>query len=273
MERRRYRVACAAAFALLVVVAIGCTSPGQAYGYLDVKFSGVLAATPAQPAVNKALSLGFTIRNTYNQPLSGITYRVFPVTSLTPTLTLGTQIGTDVTVSIPAYGSLYQTAAIPAQATAGDYSYAVVLDQSNTIAEQDETNNTAVITLTVADLDIAFGTPSASVDTPPVSPGNLTLHFVITNTANADAAAPLPANVTYVITIDADPTPIVTTPGTPASPATVATGTSVPVTVTVPRPAGPTAVSSHTYTITLSSSVTESSTTNNTAIATVPVAN
>lgn len=269
MERRRYRAVCAAAFALLVVVAIGCTSPGQAYGYLDVKFSGVLAATPAQPAVNKALSLGFTIRNTYNQPLSGITYRVFPVTSLTPTLTLGTQIGTDVTVSIPAYGSLYQTAAIPAQATAGDYSYAVVLDQSNTIAEQDETNNTAVITLTVADLDIAFGTPSASVDTPPVSPGDLTLHFVITNTANADAAAPLPANVTYVITIDAVVMPITPVTSTLSSPVTVASGVSVPATVTVARPA----IGSHTYTITLTSSVSESSTTNNTAIATVPVAN
>jgi CARDB len=268
---RRWQSVLVAAMVLIAVMISGCTSPGAPFSYLDVKVSVGPSASPAQPVVGQATSINFTIRNTWNQPLTGVAWELRENTDpLVPTS--GAIITSGVT-DIVAFGSSAQTFALGGL-TKGTHTYAVIVDPANVIAEEVEINNTAQLSVLVADQDISFGSP-APVITWPSSPNitdQPTLTFTIFDTVNVAQVAPSAVSVPYAITVNGVALSLIAS--TPASPVTMTpVGVTPPVTqVTVTLPALGTA-GSFIYTITLSpASGDDSVTTNNvtTVVVSIP---
>jgi hypothetical protein len=248
---------------LTILLCAGCTSPGSPFGYKDVKVSAGPSTSPAQPVVGQATTISFTIRNTWNNPLSGVTWELWETGSSPAMVTSGT-------VDIVAFGSTARTHVI-ASPTKGSHTYEVRVDTAAAIVEDDETNNTSgSLTVLVADQDIAFSaSPAPSyVLGSPAATSPITLNFTLTNTVNP-AQTVLPAAVSVPISITLNGSPISPTSTTPAFPVSVAPNSTTAVTVTLP----PTnSAGTFVYTITLSPAVgDDSNTANNTANVTVVI--
>ena len=248
---RRWQSVMVAATVLIAVVVSGCTSPGTSFAYLDVKISGSPSTSPAQPVVSQATSINFTIRNTWNQALTGVAWELRENTDpLVPTS--GSVVTSGVT-DIVAFGSSTHTFALGGLVK-GTHTYAVIVDPANVIAEEVENNNTAQLSVLVADQEISFGSP-APVITWPSSPNitdQATLTFIILDTVNVAQTTPSALSVPYAITING--VALSSIAATPTSPVTITpTGVTPPVTqvVTVTLPALGSA-GSFIYTITLS---------------------
>ena len=256
----------------VVLACVGCTSPGTNYGYLDVLIQPTATSSVAQPSTSQAFVITFPVRNTHDQALT-VAYDIRQLALPTDLPTSGSSVQTG-TLSIPAFGTVNATLSLPAKA-AGSYTWSIVLDPTNLIAERNETNNTAVITVSVADFDVFFGSPAPTVTVPPTAMADLILDLAITNTNNVGAAAPTSASVNVAITIDGAGAVTVTSimAGAPLAtvtpPFVVGAGTTVPVRITVQRPA----IGNHTYTIVLTPTVADSNVPNNTVIVSTPVAN
>ncbi len=267
---RRWQSVVIAAMVLIVVIMSGCTSPGTPFSYLDVKISVGPSASPAQPVVGQATSINFTIRNTWNQPLTGVAWELRENTDpLVPTS--GAIITSGVT-DIVAFGSSAQTFALGGLAK-GTHTYAVIVDPANVIAEQNETNNTAQLSVLVADQDLSFGSP-APVITWPSTPNitdQPTLTFTILDAVNVAQTTPIAVSVPYTITVNGVTllSPITATPASPVSinPIGITPPVTQVVTVTLP-PLG--SVGSFVYIITLSPAAGDDSVTTNN-IATVVI--
>jgi hypothetical protein len=258
---------------VVVVALVGCTSPGSKFSYQDVKISFGPSASPSQPVVSQATTISFTVRNTWDKPLTGVAWELRETGTSPATLATGT-------VDIVAFGSTSQ-AFIIANPTKGTHTYEVVVDPANSIAEQDETNNTSgTLTLLVADQDISFDSSAPTI----TGPGGaaltstdtatpLTLTFTLLDTVNAAQTTPVAVDVPYAILLNG----VAVTPvsASLASPVNVdPTGVTPPVTqvVTVTLPATGSA-GSFVYTITLSPAAGDDRViTNNTAtvIVTIP---
>ena len=256
---RRWQSIVVAAMVLVAVVVSGCTSPGTPFSYLDVKISVGPSASPAQPVVGQATSINFTIRNTWNQPLTAVAWEIRENSDpLVPTS--GPVIASGVT-DIVAFGSSAQTFALGGLAK-GTHTYAVIVDPANVIAEQNESNNTAQLSVLVADQDLSFGSP-APVITWPSTPNitdQPTLTFTILDTVNVAQTTPMTVIVPFNITVNG----VALSPIT-ASPVTInPTAVTPPVTqvVTVTLPALGSA-GSFIYTITLSPAAGDDSVTTN----------
>ena len=273
MNVRRWQSIFVAATVLIAVVVSSCTSPGTSFAYLDVKISIGPSTSPAQPVVGQATSINFTIRNTWNQALTGVAWELRENTDpLVPTS--GSVITSGVT-DIVAFGSSAHTFALGGL-TKGTHTYAVIVDPANVIAEEVESNNTAQLSVLVADQEISFGSP-APVITWPSSPNitdQATLTFTILDTVNVAQTTPSAVSVPYAITVNGVAlSPIA---ATPTSPVTITpTGVTPPVTqvvtVTVTLPALGSA-GSFIYSITLSPAAGDDRvTTNNITTVTVSI--
>lgn len=257
---------------LIATLMAGCTSPGTPFAYLDLKVSIGPVATPLQPVVGQATTLGFNLRNTWNQPLTGVAWEVHQNSD--PLLPTSGPVIASGTVDLPAFGASAQSIPIDTT-TKGTYTYAVIIDPLNAVAEQDETDNAAQTTVVVADQDLSFGTPAPTI----TGPGGaaltsadtatpLTLTFTVLDTVNAAQTAPGAVTVPYTIVLNGvDITPA-------SSTVTIdPTGVTPPVTatVTVTLPATGSA-GSFVYTITLvPADGDDSVTTNNTATVVVTI--
>lgn len=223
---------------LVTTVLVACSSPGQAFAYKDLKVSSGPGISTLQPAVDQDVTFSFVLRNTWNQPLTGVAWELRE-TGTTPGLVAS---GTS---DIAAFGSSSQSHVLAGPLPKGTHTYEVVIDPANTVAEQDEGNNTSgTLTVVVADQDIAFSGPAVvtpgSAPSPPPSGQPFTIAFTLTNTLNANAASPGGAiTVPYEITDSSD---TVVTPTNPVPPLTVSvpggtTGSPGTATVTVTMPA------------------------------------
>jgi CARDB len=256
---------------VVVIALIGCTSPGSKFSYKDVKVSFGPSASPVQPVAGQATTISFTVRNTWDKPLTGVAWELHE-TGTSPAIATGT-------VDIVAFGSTSQTFII-ASPTKGTHTYEVVVDPANSIAEQDETNNTsATLTVLVADQDISFGStaptitgPGGAALTSADTATQLTLTFTLLDAVNVAQTSPIAVDVPYGILLNG----VAVTPvsASLASPVHVdPTGITPPVTqvVTVTLPATGSA-GSFVYTITLSPADGDDSvTTNNTATVVVTI--
>jgi len=256
--------------AFLVAAALaGCSSPGSTFSYKDVKTSFGPSASPTQPVVGQATTISFTLRNTWDKPLTGVAWELRETTDPMNVVVLdGSDVGDP--VDIVAFGSSAQSFIITSP-TKGTHTYEVVVDPANSIAEADETNNTsATLTVLVADQDIAFGTPAPAVVLgSPASTSSSTLTFTIANTVNPAQTSPdASVSVPFDITMNgaAIAPPFV---ATPSSPATVNANGTTNVSVTLP----PTnSAGTFVYTITLSpADGDDSNTGNNTSSVTVVI--
>jgi hypothetical protein len=256
---RRWQSVVVAAMVLVAVVMSGCTSPGTPFSYLDVKISVGPTASPAQPVVGQATSINFTIRNTWNQPLTAVAWEIRENSDpLVPTS--GPIIASGVT-DIVAFGSSAQTFALGGLAK-GTHTYAVIVDPANVIAEQNESNNTAQLSVLVADQDLSFGSPAPLITWPstPNITDQPTLTFTILDTVNVAQTTPMTVIVPFTITVNG----VALSPIT-ASPVTInPTAVTPPVTqvVTVTLPALGSA-GSFVYIITLSPAAGDDSVTTN----------
>ena len=242
---------------LTALLCAGCTSPGSPYTYKDVKVSFGPSASPAQPVVGQSTTISFTIRNTWNQPLSGVTWQLWE------TGTAPTQVAQG-TVDIVAFGSTAQSQVLTSP-TKGSHTYEVRVDTAAAIAEDDETNNTSgTLTVLVADQDIAFSTSPAPafVLGSPAATSPITLTFTLTNTVNA-AQTVLPAAVS--VPFDNTLNGAAISPAfvaTPSSPASVAPNGTTAISVVLPATGS---AGTFVYTITLSPAVGDDSNTSNNA--------
>lgn len=251
---------------LCVVVAVtwlcGCSSPGTAFAYKDLKISIGPGASPAQPVIGQATTISFTLRNTWNQPLTGVAWELRETTSGSTVLDTGT-------VDLVAFGSSAQSFVITSP-TAGTHTYEVVIDPANAVAEDDESNNTSSeLTVLVADQDIAFGSPAPAVTWPstPNTTDQATLTFVIANTVDTDQASPA-ANISVPFDITRNGAAFAFT-ATPTSPTTVNADGTTSVSVVLPAT---TSAGTFEYTITLSpADGDDNNTGNNTATVTVVI--
>ncbi|MBA3698353.1 MAG: hypothetical protein H0W78_05840 [Planctomycetes bacterium] len=250
---------------LTALVIVACSSPGQPFAYLDVKVSGGPTATPSQPVIGQATTIRFTVRNTWNQPLTGVVWELRETSAPASTLTSGT-------TDLIAFGSSVHEFVI-ASPTAGTHTYEVVVDPGNLVVEQDETNNTSgTLTVLVADQDIAFDTVTAPAVTWPAMGMGMgsphvddahTLTFTITNTLNPAQLSPA-ATISVPFTITRNDVAVAYT-ATPTSPATVAAQSGVTpgsTAVSVNLPATGSA-GAFVYTITLSPAEGDDNRTNN----------
>lgn len=251
---------------LCVIVAVtllcGCSSPGTAFAYQDLKVSVGPNASPAQPVIGQATTISFTLRNTWNQPLTDVAWELRETTSGSTVLSSGT-------VDLAAFGSSAQTFVI-ASPTAGTHTYEVVIDPADAVVEDDESNNTSdELTVLVADQDIAFGTPAPAITWPstPNTTDQPTLTFVIANTVDDDQASPA-ANISVPFDITRNDAAIAFT-ATPTSPATVNADGTTSISVVLPATGS---AGTFEYTITLSpADGDDSNTTNNTVTVTVVI--
>jgi hypothetical protein len=254
-----------------------CVAPGKPYSYLDLKFISGTSVTPGLPAENQPATIAFTVFNTDLKPLSNVSWRAYE--------TIAPALPPAVPPATPAFASggpltlaAYEqrTVTFPTGGRpAGTYTYTIFLDPDNLIGEREEGNNARSVSLLVADLDVAFDVLAPpSVDAIPLT-GDLTLRFAVTNTNNVGVAAPVATSVGYQIYLDDGASPpvtaaIVPTSANQPSPVVVpANTTSSQIVVTVPRPTPGT----HTYTIVLTSSIAEWSTTDNTTMVITPTVN
>jgi CARDB len=176
--------------------------------------------------------------------------------------TSGPIIASGVT-DIVAFGSSAQTFALGGLAK-GTHTYAVIVDPTNVIAEQNETNNTARLSVLVADQDLSFGSPAPLITWPstPNITDQPTLTFTILDTVNVAQVAPSAVSVPYAITVNGVALSLIAP--TPTSPVTMTpVGVTPPVTqVIVTLPALGTA-GLFIYTITLSPAAGDDSVTTN----------
>jgi hypothetical protein len=247
---------------VITVVLVACSSPGDSFAYKDLRISLGPSATPAQPVIGQSTTLAFTLRNTWNQPLTGVAWELRETTSGSVVLTNGT-------VDLAAFGSSAHSFVITSP-TQGTHTYTVVIDPLDAVNdEQDEGNNTSeILTLVVADQEIAFGSPAPAVTWPttPNTTDQPTLSFVISNTVDSDQPSPAASiSVPFSVTLAGNP---VGTP-TPSSPATVNADGTTAVSVLLPATGS---AGSFVYTITLSpADGDDQSTGNNTATVTVVI--
>lgn len=230
-----------------------CSSPGTPFAYRDLKVSLGPTSSPAQPATTQTSTISFTLRNTWNQPLTGVKWVLRDVTDPMNPLV----VDEDDTVAIDAFDRVVIEVALGTQ-SAGTRTYAVEVDPDDTHLEEDETNNTSgTLTVVTADQDIAFGTPAAAIaPASPTSAQDLTLTFTISHTVHAALTPPgsavsVPYSITVQNTPDDTPVPVVPVSATPASPANVDPAVTNPQPVSVTLPATGSA-GTFIYTITLS---------------------
>lgn len=230
-----------------------CSSPGTPFAYRDLNVSLGPTSSPAQPATTQTSTISFTLRNTWNQAVTGVKWQLRNITDpLNPVVE-----DEDDTVVIAAFGRTVIDVPLGTQ-SAGTRIYEVVVDPDNTHPEEAETNNTsAALTVITADQDIAFGTPAASITpTSPTSAQDLTLTFTISHTVHAALTPPgsavsVPYSITVQNTPDDTPVAVVPVSATPASPANVDPAGTNPQPVSVTLPATGSA-GTFIYTITLS---------------------
>ena len=242
---------------------VACNSPGTPFAYKDVKVSFGPSASPIQPVVGQSPTISFTIRNTWNQPLSGVTWQLWETSSSPTMLTSGT-------VDLVAFGSIAQTYLLITSPAKGSHTYDVRVDTAGAIAEDDETNNTsATLTVLVADQDIAFSTSPAPayVLGSPAATSLVTLTFTLTNTVNPAQTIMSPAvSVPFDITLNG----VAISPAfiaTPSSPVNVMPNATTAISVTLPATGS---AGTFVYTITLSpADGDDNNTTNNTFSVTV----
>jgi hypothetical protein len=224
-----------AGLVMMVAALAACSSPGEPFAYRDLKFSASPSAFPSQPATTPAVTIGFSLRNTWNQPLSAVAWELRDTTDA-----LNVTVVASGTADIAAFASSTQSVPLPALTPAGTRTYVAVVDPANGVAEEDEGNNTsAVLTVLVADQDISFGTPAPAITWPsagtaPLTTDPLTLTFAIQDTVNAAQPAPTAIPVPYSITVNG--AAVVPTSATHASPATVDPAGTNPLSVTVTLP-------------------------------------
>lgn len=210
-----------------------CTSPGKPFAYRDLKVSLGPTSSPAQPATSQTSTISFTLRNTWNQPVTGVKWELRDTTDPLNVLV----VDEDDTVIIPAFDRVAINVALPAQ-SASKRTYVVVVDPDNTQAEADEANNSSTtLTVVTADQDLAFATGASApaiVPGSPASTSSSTLTFTITNTVNAAQTTPVASiNVPFDITVNgAAITPAFV--ATPSSPAAVSANSATPVSVVLP---------------------------------------
>ena len=222
--------------ALGALSAVACTSPGKPFAYRDLKVHRTPTSTPAQPATTEATTISFSLRNTWNQPVTGVKWELRDITDPLNVVV----VDDDDTVDIAAFDRTDINVPLAAQG-GGTRIYVVVVDPDNTQPEEDESNNTSdELTVTTADQDIAFsGTPIVTLGSP-ASSSDFTIAFTLSSTLHAQATSPGSAiSVPYEVTDAAD---VVVTPVDPASPLTVTvpggvTGTPGTITVTLTMPA------------------------------------
>lgn len=226
-----------------------CTSPGKPFAYRDLNVSLGPTSTPAQPATSQTSTISFTLRNTWNQPVTGVKWVLRDTTDDLNVVV----VDEDDTVAIAAFDRVVIDVDLGVL-SAGIRTYEVAVDPDDTHAEEDETNNTSTtLTVVTADQDIAFsGTPTVTLGSP-ASTSDFTIAFTLTSTLHAQATSPGGAITTpYEVTDSADG---VVTPVSPASPLTVTvpggtTGVPGSTTVTLTMPATGSA-GTFVYTITL----------------------
>jgi hypothetical protein len=224
--------------ALVVIAALAsCVSPGKRYAYLDVKFGGGPVAAPVQPAVNQSTTVTFSIRNTFNEPLIGVTWSaaITDATGATASFPLAPASGT---VDIDAFSSVDQSVSFTPTA-AGTYTVTVTLDPAGAIAERDETNNIGSVAVVVADHDLSFGQPLATIydsvtPSTPHSSDNLTLTFAIADTLNPGHSGATTVTANYSVLLNGAPVGLVSS--SPASGFTIDGAASSPTLVTVTLP-------------------------------------
>lgn len=262
---------------IAVALLVGCVSPGKRYGYLDIKFSASPVATPVQPAVNQPTTVTFSIRNTFDEPLMGVAWSA-AITDANGAVAAFPFAPSSGTVAIDAFGSVVQSLSFTPTAP-GTYTVTVTLDPANAIAERDETDNVGTLTVVVADHDLAFGAPLATIldsVTPatPHSADNLTLTFAIADTLNPGHTGLTTVIANYAILLNGAPIGLVSSSPTSGFTSDGAATSPTLVTVTLP-PTG--SAGTFVYTINLSATPpeAESSLTNNsvTLLFTVPAGN
>lgn len=256
--------------AVMVTVAAmlfgGCTVPGDAYAYVDVRIGGAVQSSTAWPAAGQTFTLSVPVRSAWTDALT-VSWTIYrdPADPALPTA--GTPVASgSLTVSAKAAATL--SASIAGE-PAGPHTYHIVLDPGATIAERFENNNVAVLALGSSDAEIAYGSTSPSATLPVPAGPELHLGFSLVNTANPAASVPPAANIGFTVLVDGATTP--TAPlaiqyGDPLTAAgatvPVPSGAIVPVRIVMPNP-GP---GTHTYEIEFSADVPERSTTDNAVI-------
>jgi len=220
----------ATATALLLAA---CTSPGKSFAYRDLTVSLGPSAAPTQPATTQTSVISFTLRNTWNQPVTGVKWVLRDTTDSLNVVV----VNEDDTVVIAAFDRVVINVALGILA-AGKRTYEVAVDPDNTQIEVDETNNTsATLTVLTADQDIAFATGTSApaiVLGSPASTSSSTLTFTLTNTVNAAQTTPVASiTVPFDITVNGA---VIAPPflATPASPAAVSANGTTSVSVTLP---------------------------------------
>jgi hypothetical protein len=250
---------------LVALAPCGCDSPGEPFAYRDLKTSIGPSTTPGQPVDGQATTLTFTVRNTWNQPLAGVAWEVRANSD--PLVPTSGSVVASGTTDLAAFGSSAQSVSLGALAK-GSHTFAVLIDPANTVAEENEGNNTAQVTVLVADQDVTFGTPAPAVtwSTSANTTDQATLTFTIASTVDAAQTSPSPVTVPFAITRNGDP---LTVTAAPASPASVAPNGTTAVTVTLPATGS---AGTFVYTVTLSpASGDDRVTTNNSASVTVVI--
>jgi subtilase family serine protease len=243
----------------------GCDSPGEPFAYRDLKTSIGPATSPVQPVDGQSTTVTFTLRNTWNQALTGVAWEVRANSD--PLVPTSGSVVASGTADIAAFGSSAQNVALGALAK-GSHTFAVLVDPANAVAEENESNNAAQVTVLVADQDVAFGTPAPAVAWPTSAntTDQATLTFTIASTVDAAQTSPSPVSVPFAITRNGDP---LTVTAVPSSPASVAPNGTTTVTVTVPATGS---AGTFVYTVTLSpASGDDRVTTNNSASITVTI--
>jgi CARDB len=250
-------------WALLAVLMTGifivsCSSPGEPFAYKDIKFSAGPSA-PVSPTTTQAVTISFTIRNTWDQELSAVPWELH-LTASDPVIAAVNPINSG-TVTIPAFGSITQSINLGILPK-GSRTYEVRLDPANVINEEVETNNIGQVTVFVADQDISFGTavPTITVDagSPPASQ-TLTATFSILHTVNTVAPAPAAVAISVPYTFTLNGVVVLT------ASATVDPAVTNPLPITVSLPATGSA-GTFPYILTLSPAAGDDSNLNNNSV-------
>jgi CARDB len=239
---------------------IGCSSPGQPFAYKDIKASVALSASPSQPNTAQSVSLAFTLRNTWDKPLT-VPWQIKSFVPPASPITSGTII-TNGSKYISEEGSASLTHVV-GTLTPGSYSYALIIDPDNSIDEHDETNNISQTTLLVANQDISFGTPLPTFTLgSPAATSQIMVQFSLLHTHTTATTAPTAAAINVPITVKLNGTLVTPISVNPVSPVTVDPASTNPVPVSVTLPAT-NAAGIFPYTIELSPADGDDSNTNN----------
>ncbi len=185
-------------YAVLAFLVAGC---GQTQTQQpDFAFTVTPVASIAQPGTGDAETLSFTVVNNFFQDFSGMPYSVFDLSSASPT----TAIFTSTVTSFGPNAVVPLTATIPAPSLPGTHTYSVVLDPGHVVAESDEANNTANITLVYANGDLLFGSQTVGVSPAPPTSDTVQLTFVVNYQPTSTSAGTL-TGVPYSVLADGVP--------------------------------------------------------------------